>query len=188
MSHDAEAGEITRLLHLAAAGDADADERVFSLAYDELRRLARSLLRGNGAATIEPTALVSEAFLRLGNRHAIDWQDRHHFYAIAARAMRRVLIDQARARLAIKRAGAVVTLTDAPVVEAGSETIVAVDEALVSLAALSPRQAKVVEMRWFAGFDVEDTAAALGVSTMTVKRDWAAARAFLAHALAQRDM
>lgn len=177
-------GEITRLLRLASEGDAAADEALFALTYAELRTIARSLLRSERSATLEPTALVHEAYLRLGNRFGMAWNDRHHFFGVASRAMRRVLVDHARARLATKRDGEVVTLTDVPVKPADPGVIIAVDEALDSLAQLDARQAMVVELRWFAGLSVEDTAAALGVGTATVKRDWAAARAFLAHALA----
>jgi RNA polymerase sigma factor (TIGR02999 family) len=177
-------GEVTRLLQAAAAGDASADERLFAVVYDELRSLAASLLRRERAGTLEPTDLVNEAFLRLDNRHQIGWVDRHHFFGVAARAMRRVLVDRARARSRTKRAGQQVTLSDALGGDAPAETVIAVHEALERLAAIDPRRARVVELRWFGGLEVETVANVLGVATATVKRDWAAARAWLAVHLA----
>ena len=176
MPHRTEPGEITRLLRASAAGDAVAEERLFVLAYDELRMVAQSLLRGERSATLEPTGLVHEAFLRLGNRHRIEWADRHHFYGVAARAMRRV----ARSRSRTKRAGVITTLPETLSADDGGEVVLAVDAALDRLAAVDPRRAKVVELRWFAGFEVEEVAAHLGIASATVKRDWAAARAWLA--------
>lgn len=173
-------GEVTLLLRAAAAGDGAAEERVFALVYDELRRSARGLLRRESATTLEPTALVHEAFLRLGNRHGIEWADRHHFYGVASRAMRRVLVDRARARGRHKRSGRPVTLTDIASLDDGDEVVIAVDAAVERLAAIDPRRARVVELRWFAGLEVEEVAAMLDVGTATVKRDWAAARAWLA--------
>lgn len=178
-------GEVTQLLRAAAQGDPGADDRLFAVVYDELRRLAGSLLRREQSPTLEPTGLVHEAFLRLGNRHDISWADRHHFYGVAARAMRRVLVDHARARQRDKRAGAVVTLPEGLAIPSGGEVVVAVDAALQRLAQIDPRRARVVELRWFAGLEVEAVAELLGVGSATVKRDWAAARAWLAHDLAQ---
>lgn len=177
-------GEVTDLLRAAAGGDASADERLFALVYDELRGLARAVLRREQATTLEPTGLVHEAFLRLGNRQRIAWADRHHFFGVAARAMRRVLVDRARARHRDKRAGASVTLTDVADGEESPELVLAVDEALERLAAIDPRRARVVELRWFAGLEVDEVAELLGVGSATVKRDWAAARAWLATQLA----
>lgn len=180
MSDAAPPGDLTLLLRAAAAGDAAADELLFARTYQELRGLAQSLLRREWSSTLEPTGLVHEAFLRLGNRHAIPWSDRHHFYGVAARAMRRVLVDRARARETHKRAGRSVTLPDGLVGADGDDLVLAVDAALERLAALDPRQARVVELRWFADLEVTEVAEMLGVSTATVKRDWAAARAWLA--------
>ncbi len=180
MPETTDPGEVTDLLRAAAQGDASADERLFSVVYDELRSLARAVLRREQSTTLEPTGLVHEAFLRLGNRHAIAWADRHHFYGVAARAMRRVLVDRARARNRDKRAGVSVTLTDAAAGGESPELVLAVDEALERLAAIDPRRARVVELRWFAGLEVDEVAELLGVGSATVKRDWAAARAWLA--------
>ncbi len=185
MPETTDPGEVTDLLRAAAGGDAAADERLFALVYDELRRLARSVLRREQASTLEPTGLVHEAFLRLGNRQQIAWNDRHHFYGVAARAMRRVLVDRARARQRDKRAGIVVTLTDVAAVGESPALVVAVDEALELLAAIDPRRARVVELRWFAGLEVDEVADILGVGPATVKRDWAAARAWLAAQLGE---
>jgi RNA polymerase sigma factor (TIGR02999 family) len=179
------ADDITTLLHAVRRGESGADEQLFAAVYDELRSLARSLLRRESSITVEPTGLVHEAFLRLDNRAAIDWVDRHHFYGVAARAMRRVLVDRARARQAAKRHGTDITLPElAPDGGDRSMTILAVDVALEELARLDERQARVVELRWFAGLSVEEAAAVLDVAPATVKRDWAAARAWLARALA----
>lgn len=177
-------GEVTRLLRAAAAGDAGADEELFTIVHGELRSLARSLLRREGAETLDPTALVNEAYLRLGNLHQIGLVDRHHFFGVAARAMRRVLVDRARSRARDKRAGRETTLPEDLLGDAPADVVVAVHEALDRLAAIDPRRAQVVELRWFGGLDVEAVAAILGVGTATVKRDWAAARAWLAVALA----
>jgi RNA polymerase sigma factor (TIGR02999 family) len=182
-----EPGEITRLLRSASQGDTTAEEQLFRLVYDELQHLAQSLLRRERNATLDPTGLVHEAFLRLGNRHTIDWANRSHFYGVAARAMRRVLVDRARARHRDKRAGVAITLPDFLVDGRQEDAVLAVDAALEQLAAVDPRRARVVELRWFVGLDVEETAKVLGVGPATVKRDWAAARAWLAMALSNSD-
>jgi RNA polymerase sigma factor (TIGR02999 family) len=179
-------GDITRLLQLAAEGDAAADERLFAMVYDELRGLAESLLRRERSQTLDPTDLVNEAYLRLDNRHAIGWANRHHFFGVAARAMRRVLVDRARARARVKRSGEQVTLPDGLIGNPPAETVLAIHEALERLAVIDPRRAQVVELRWFGGLEVDAVAAVLGVGTATIKRDWAAAKAWLAAALAER--
>lgn len=182
MSSDGGSGEVTELLRIAAAGDRAAEERLFALIYDELRGLASSLLRSDRSSTLEPTALVHEAFLRLGNRNEIHWNDRHHFYGVAARAMRRVLVDRARSRSRLKRDGVRVTLFEELAARGAddAETVLVVDRALERFAEIDPRRARVVELRWFGGLTTEETAAILGVGSATVKRDWAAARAWLA--------
>jgi RNA polymerase sigma factor (TIGR02999 family) len=176
-------GDVTALLRAWRAGDSAALDRLVPLVYGALRQLAAQRLRGgSGPATLQPTALVHEAFLRLV-RGDIDWQSRAHFFAVASRTMRNVAIDHARRRQADKRGGDAVRvdLTSAgepapavPVVD-----VLALDEALSRLEALDPRQAKVVELRFFAGLSEDETAAVLDCSPATVTRDWRTARAWL---------
>ena len=184
--------DVTVLLHSLSAGDAAAQADLFRAVYDELRRMARAARRREREGhTLATTALVHEAYLRLTDGGAIDWQCRNHFFAVAAQAMRRILVDWARARMAQKRGGGAAhvsldALAEAgtpPTAEARAEELLALDEALVRLAALSPRQARVVECRYFGGYTIEETADALGVSPTTVKDDWALARAWLHRAL-----
>ncbi len=181
MSHDTH--EVTRLLHDLRAGQQDAADRLASLVYDELHVIAAHAMRGESAAhTLQPTALVHEAFLRLVDQRDAVWKNRAHFSGIAAQAMRRILVDHARRRRAAKRDGGVrITLEDVGAEAPGvtSLDLIALDDALAKLASLDPRQAKVVELRFFAGLDVEQTAEALGISPATVKRDWTFAKAFL---------
>jgi RNA polymerase sigma factor (TIGR02999 family) len=179
---------VTTLLHAAARGDADAVERLYAHVYPQFRRLARRVRAGRAGETLSTTALVHEAYLKLARGDVADWRERAHFFAVAARAMRHVLVDAARRRLAHKRGGAhdfAVTLDDAvhgaPVRAA---ELVALDGALSRLAALAPRRAAVVEHRFFAGLTTDDTAEVLGISTATVEREWRAARAWLATELA----
>ncbi len=179
-----EAGDVTRLLRLAHHGDGAAFEEAFVHVYGELRRLAAQVRGGRGPESLNATALVHEAWLKLAPASTSDWAGRRHFFRVAARAMRQVLVDAARERLAGKRGGgaAAVDLDEvagaiaAPVRD---DTILALDEALERLSALDERQARVVELRWFAGFTADETAEALGISTPTVQRDWRAARAWL---------
>jgi RNA polymerase sigma factor (TIGR02999 family) len=165
-----------------SAGDASAADRLLPVVYAELRRLAAGSLRRERAGhTLQPTALVNEAWMRLAGQSA-PWQNRAHFLGVAAGAMRRVLVDHARRRQARKRGGGDlrVTLVDPPAPGGGNEIdLVRLDGALERLAALDERQARMVTMRFFAGLTVEETAEALGVSEKTVKRDWAAAKAYL---------
>ena len=175
--------EITRLLKAWGAGDRAALERLMPAVYQELRRRARAYMRHQPSDhTLQPTALVHEAVLQLVDTTAIEWQDRAHFFAVCAQVMRHILVDSARARAAAKRGGGKpkVNLDDAP----GAYTerdreIVAVDEALEALASMDPRKARVIELRFFGGLSVEETAAALDVSPQTVMRDWKLARAWL---------
>ena len=167
---------------LAAAVAADAPlERLLPLVYDELRGIAHRQLRGERADhTLGTTGLVHEAYLRLVDQRRIDWHDRTRFFALAARVMRRVLVDYARRRGAQKRQGAAVTLDDALASADGqADLIVAVDEALSRLAELDPRQARVVEMRFFGGLTEDEAAELLGVSARTVRNDWVKARGWL---------
>jgi len=180
-------GEITRLLHAAGAGDREAVDRLFSAVYAEMRRLAHRELASAGLhGTINTTALVHETYLKLSHGNAWSVRDRFHFYATAARAMRMVLIDDARHRLRSKRGGGKADLplegVDAALPEK-TEELLALDEALGRLEAASPELARVVEWRFFGGLSVEDIARTLEVSDRTVRRQWRAARAFLYRSL-----
>jgi RNA polymerase sigma factor (TIGR02999 family) len=179
---------ITQALVALAQGDTGAHDRLFPMVYDALRDLARrELRRERPDHTLSATALVHEAYLKLVQLDRIDWKGRAHFFGVCAPVMRQVLISHARARNAAKRgAGAAkVPLEDAmAVAEQRPADLLALDEALVRLAELSARQAKVVELRFFAGMSVEETAEALDLSPATVKREWTAARAWLNRELA----
>jgi RNA polymerase sigma-70 factor, ECF subfamily len=175
--------EVTRLLQELRGGSTDAADRLALVVYDELHALASRAMRGEHVGhTLQPTALLHEAFFRLVDDRNVEWKSRAHFYGIAARAMRRILVDHARRRGAVKREGGVRITLDEAVAETVDETaidLIALDDALAKLAALDPRHARVVELRFFAGLDIDQTAEALGVSTATVKRDWTLAKAFL---------
>jgi RNA polymerase sigma factor (TIGR02999 family) len=181
--------EVTRILHDWSGGDADAPERLMPFVYDELRRLAAShLRRERGGHTLQPTALVHEAYLRLIDQTRINWQNRAHFYGIAARMMRRVLIDHARAHAADKRGAGAIHLSLEDVNGSREEraaSLVALDEALGRLALMDERRCRIVEMRFFGGLSDEEIAEVLGVSTRTVLRDWKTARLWLYRELAQ---
>lgn len=173
--------EVTRMLREWSAGDPSAADRLLPLVYDELHRLAAGYLRRERTGhTLQSTALVNEAWMKLADQSA-PWENRAHFLGVAAQAMRRILVDHARRKGAAKRGGheARVTLADVAAPDGRSVDLVLLDEALERLAALDERQAKMVTMRFFAGLTVEETAEALGVSEKTVKRDWAAAKAWL---------
>jgi RNA polymerase sigma factor (TIGR02999 family) len=179
--------DVTALLREWSGGDSAASERLMPLVYDELRRLARGYLRRERADhTLQPTALVNEAYLRLVDQTRVNWQSRAHFYGIAARMMRRVLVDHARSHAAEKRGGARhrLSLDDVslPVEERAAE-LVALDDALVSLAELDPRKARVVELRFFGGLEVKEAAEVLGVSDKTVMREWERAKLWLCREL-----
>jgi len=175
------AEDVTGLLHDWNRGDRQAFERLMPLVTGELRRLARAHLRRERRDhTLQPTALVNEAYLRLVNVDRIQWRDRAHFFAFASRVMRRILVDHARAHRAAKRTGWRV----APVVEGGAADrhdvdLIALDSALDELASMDARQARLVELRFFAGLTIDETADLLGVGPATVTRDWATARAWL---------
>jgi RNA polymerase sigma factor (TIGR02999 family) len=183
--------DITRILLAWREGDDSALERLMPLVYDELRRLARRYMgRQRPGHTLQTTALVNEAYLRLVDANQVRWQDRAHFFAVSARLMRRVLVDFARARDNLKRGGGArrVTLDDDLAVANGEVTdVVALDDALTRLAGLDPRQAQIVELRYFGGLTEEETAEALGVSVRTVRRDWVLARAWLFRELSRED-
>jgi RNA polymerase sigma factor (TIGR02999 family) len=175
-------GTVTGLLIAWRGGNEAALEELVPLVHDELRRIARGCMRGERAGhTMQATALVNEAYLRLLGAQKVDWQDRIHFLAVSARLMRRVLVDMARAKKYQKRGGGAeaVTLDEALVVVEPGRDLVALDEALDGLAKMDERKARVVEMRFFGGLTVEETAAALSVSPDTVMRDWRLAKAWL---------
>ncbi len=181
---------ITALLRNVKHGEPGAYDAVLPLVYDELRRMAaRSLQREAVGHTLQPTALVHEAYLRLVDQRDATFESRGHFYAVAATVMRRILVDHARKAQAEKRGGALVVplrdgmdaAVDKPQREA--QELIDIDTALCHLAALDARQAKVVELRYFGGLSIEDTALSLDISERTVKRDWALARAFLQRSL-----
>jgi RNA polymerase sigma factor (TIGR02999 family) len=188
--------DITELLHAWTAGDRGALDRLTPLVYDQLRRLSSNHMRRERPGhLLQTTALVNEAYLRLLKIGALEWRDRAHFFAVAARILRRVLVDAARKQRSTKRGGNVAHAahaTDidfdqfpAPETEKTAD-LCALDVALTSLAQLDPRRAQVVEMRFFGGLTVEETAEALGVSPPTVMRDWRLARAWLTRELGGR--
>ena len=181
---DPQTSDVTRLLASISAGDPAAMERLMPLVYDELRVLAASQLRRErGEHTLTPTALVHEAFFRLVDQRSVSWQGRSHFFGVAAQAMRRILVDHARRRSAAKRSRQHQVTLDSGVGDAstdgGAEEMIAVDTALERLAAADPRQAQLVELRYFAGFSIEEVAELMQLSPATVKREWAFARAWL---------
>jgi RNA polymerase sigma-70 factor, ECF subfamily len=180
--------DVTRLLIALAEGEPQAMDRLLPVIYDELKILAASQLRRErGEHTLGATALVHEAFLKLVDQRSVDWRGRSHFFGIAAQAMRRILVDHARRRTAHKRSrDHQVTLEDAVLVAADGDNdeVLAVHEALDRLSLLDARQAKLVELRYFAGFTLEESAELLGVSQATAYRDWAVARAWLQRELA----
>ena len=180
---------VTGLLRAWGAGDAQASDSLVRLVYAELRRQARLALRREGAGhTLQPTALVNEAWMRLVDQREVDWQNRAQFFGIAARVMRRVLIDHARERQAEKRGGGVIPLTlsgvDAAPSSDASIDVCALHEALDRLAVFDPDQAKIVELRYFGGLSIDETAAVMECSPSTIKREWATARAWLKRELA----
>ena len=187
--------EITRLLHDWRAGDQAAFDQLMPLVYDELHRLAGHYLRGERQGhTLQSSALVNEACLLLMGQHDIDWQSRAHFIGVAAQAMRRVLVDYARARNFQKRGGGHlqhVELEEAASVIADADSqsaeLVALDDALQSLEKIDPRKCRVVELRYFGGLSILETAEALGISEPTVTRDWTTARAWLRRAMSREE-
>jgi len=179
--------DITQLLHQLSDGNANAVDALMPLVYDELHAMAdRQMRRERANHTLNSTALVHEAYLKLVDQNRVNWQNRAHFFAIAAQAMRRILINYAQSRLAQKRGGGQVLATfneEEVVRESRAGEIVALDEALTRLAELNERQSKIVEFRFFAGLTQEEIAEVLGVSVPTVRRDWRLARAWLAREL-----
>ncbi|MEJ0085660.1 MAG: ECF-type sigma factor [Pseudomonadota bacterium] len=178
--------DVTALLQDMQQGVPGAADRLVPVVYAELHRIAEAAMRRESSGhTLQPTLLVDEAFMRLIGQDRSPWQNRSQFFALASQTIRRILVDHARARRRLKRDhGLRVTLSDdLPEAPGNSLDLLALDEALTQLEAFSARQARVVEMRYFAGLEIEDTAAVLGVSPATVKRDWIFARAFLLRAL-----
>jgi RNA polymerase sigma-70 factor (ECF subfamily) len=179
--------DITVLLKRWSNGDPNALDQLMPAVYDELRTLAAAYLRRESAGhTLQSTALVNEAYLRLVNQNEVQWQNRSHFFGIAARMLRRVLVDHARGRKASKRGGAAVAISlDEQMVipEKVSWDVVAVDDALNSLCQFDEQQAKIVELRFFGGLSIAEIAAVLGVSASTVKREWLVAKAWLTREL-----
>jgi RNA polymerase sigma factor (TIGR02999 family) len=181
---------VTKLLHRVQSGDNEAVDRLFSMVYDTLKRLAhRQREQWHGDFTLNTTAIVHEAYLKLFDQKNAEWESQAHFLSVASKAMRHILVDYARRRKAEKRGGNVsrvslhevrtpsaeaITITDDK-----ADTLVALDDALKRLAEVEPREASVVECRFFGGMTIAETATALGVSPMTVKRDWAMAQAWL---------
>jgi RNA polymerase sigma factor (TIGR02999 family) len=183
MPNEADGNTITVLLEKWRSGDKDAGDSLVGLVYDELHRIAaREMRRERRDHTLQTTALLHEAYLRIVRAEPIDWQNRAHFYAVAAQQLRRVLLDYARRVSSEKRGGDVVKLPlwDS---DAGSlsldERLLAVDQALVRLEALAPRAAKVIELRYFGGLTESDAAEALHISVTTLKRDWEFAKTWL---------
>ena len=188
----ASAGEVTRLLEQASAGDAAARATLFDVLYRELRRLAESVMRAERANhTLQPTALVHEAFLKLAGNEG-RFESRAHFLGVAAAAMRRVLVDHARGRNAQKRGSGATLVTvndldDLPRPAPEDVDLVVLDDALSRLTALDSRQGQIVELRFFGGLSVEETAAVVGVSERTIKREWQTSRAWLRREIARID-
>ncbi|SRR5258708_6380947 len=180
---DPHTGEVTRLLGELRAGKKDAEAQLLELLYDDLRRIAASYLRRERPDhTLQPTALVHEAYLRLVDQPEQNWQNRAHFLGISAHLMRQILVDHARKRLADKRGGRdqPLALDEASIPGAQRpEQLVALDEALLRLEAFDKRQSQVVELRFFGGLTEEEISHILGISVRTIKRDWNVARAWL---------
>ncbi|HSM62188.1 MAG TPA: ECF-type sigma factor [Longimicrobiales bacterium] len=178
---------VTDLLAAAREGDPEAVDRMYALAYEELRRLAHSVRRTRPGSTLTTTAVVHEACIKLIPPGTPEWRDHRHFFGVAARAMRQVLVDAARRRLAAKRGSGALMVTLPEDVDGRAvrpDELLDLHAALQRLETMDPRLARLVELRYFAGLSIEDTAQTLDVSTATVKRDWRVARAWLAQALA----
>lgn len=184
-------GQVTYLLTRWRSGDRHALDSLMPLVYEELRRLARHYLKQERPDhTLQSTALVHEAYVRLLGQHPPEWKSRAHFFGVAARLMRQILVDHARNHNAAKRGGNSVRLTvqEGLVGRRGKELdVVALDDALKKLAELSPQQSQIVELRFFSGLTIEDTSEALGVSPATVKRNWTTARAWLFREMNQSE-
>jgi RNA polymerase sigma factor (TIGR02999 family) len=181
--------EVTRLLKAWTGGDEEALEKLTPLVYRQLHNIAQHYMVGERSGhTLQTTALVNEAYLRLVDCGKVNWQDRAHFFAVSAQLMRRILIDFARSRGYLKRGGAVahISLDEAPsVCDEPDVNLVALDDALKALSAIDERKSKVVELKFFGGLDVEETAEVLGISSDTVMRDWRLAKIWLLRELSR---
>src|SRR6266567_6315512 len=183
-------GDVTILLAQVREGNREAGDRLIPLIYSELRRMAGAYMNGERSGhTLQATALVHEAYLRMINDRPADWRNRAHFFAIAAHTMRQVLLDYARRRHAEKRGGPEARKVDIEeallIAPEKLEDLLALDEALEQLAQFDPQQSRLIELRFFAGLNVEDAAEVMGLSTATVKREWRSAKAWLHRALAK---
>jgi RNA polymerase sigma factor (TIGR02999 family) len=178
---------VTELLARWSNGDVSARDALVPLVYDELRRIARRCLASQSSShTLQPTALVHEAYLRLARRDSFDWQNRAHFFAMAAQMMRQILVDHARKQAASKRGANPVTVVideSMAVPKAPSLDLLALDDALQRLALLDPRQSRIVELRFFGGLSIEETSEVVKISPATAKREWATARLWLHQAM-----
>jgi len=179
---DEPSGNVTRLLGAWGCGDRQALNELMPLVYAELHRIARRAWSGQKGDILQPTVLIHEAYLKLIERETPAFQDRSHFFAVASIAMRHILVNHAKANLSAKRGGGRMDLSleDAgPLVQQEAAEVIALHEALEALNAIDPRKSRVVELRYFGGLSIEDTAKVLGISTITVNRDWSLARAWL---------
>jgi RNA polymerase sigma factor (TIGR02999 family) len=183
--------DVTRLLADWRSGDKEALDHLLPIVYSELHRLAEAYLRRERPGhTLQPTALVNEAYLRLVGQRQVEWQSRAHFFGIAAKMMRRILVDHARAQNAGKRGGGLrrVTLDSSFDAEERREVdLLALDEALEALSKLDPRQGRIVELRFFVGLTLEETAEVIGVAPITVRREWNLAKAWLYREMSARE-
>jgi RNA polymerase sigma factor (TIGR02999 family) len=183
--------DVTGLLVRWRTGDREALDALTPLVYDELRRLAKSYLRRERPDhTLDGTALVHEAYMRLVDQRNVEWRNRNHFFALAAELIRRILVDHARARIAAKRGGANVKLSlDEALAPADEKdlNILALDDALAALGKADPQQSRIVELRYFAGLTIEETADVMEISPATVKRDWTTAKAFLKREMLRKE-
>jgi RNA polymerase sigma factor (TIGR02999 family) len=174
------AEEITQLLLDWKSGNRQSLDKLLPIVYNELRRVAHRLLSVEDSETLPTTALVHEAYLKLVNQHSVDWENRGQFFAIAAQAMRRILVDHARERHADKRDGIKITLDNADTISVEiNETLIDLDIALTELSTFDEQQAQIVELRYFAGLTYEETAQVMNMSVSTVQREWTMARAWL---------
>ncbi len=181
--------EVTELLTAWSGGDKAALDKLMPLIHQELRRLAhRYMSRERPGHTMQTTALVNEAYIRLVNREGVHWQNRAHFFAIASQLMRHILVDHARSHAYAKRGGGAqtISLDEAMVVsQERAAEVVALDDALKELAQIDPQQSRIVELRFFGGLTIEEAAVVLGLSPATIKREWSTAKAWLYHELAK---